>query len=215
MPTHSPFCFSTATFGLSCSSEKRSVFPSIRKFIIMHASSTAVFFPIPPQPTSDVPDCVCVHCFPLSSEVTCDTSYGCLDVSDDESCNSPKLNDIDGVDANRWGWYIEPTFDSTDVNGQVFTFDMYAGAGQNDLANGALAGHVEVTVNDNGSSGYTLHPDYGYCFNDVHVHVGNDLPTHKKKGVTVAPGKYTQTTLETGPFYVIVHVGETCTPCWP
>ncbi|CAN0469127.1 unnamed protein product [Ectocarpus sp. 12 AP-2014] len=93
---------------------------------------------------------------------------------------------------------------------------MYAGAGQNVLANGDLAGHVEVVVNGDGSSNYTLLPLDGYCFDDVHVHVGNELPTQKKKGVTtttVAPGKYTQTTLEEGLFYVIVHVGETCTPC--
>ncbi|CAN0478837.1 unnamed protein product, partial [Ectocarpus sp. 12 AP-2014] len=93
---------------------------------------------------------------------------------------------------NRWGWYIDRTFDATD---QVFTFDMYAGAGQNVLANGDLAGHVEVVVNGDGSSNYTLLPLDGYCFDDVHVHVGNELPTQKKKGVTtttVAPGKYTQ-----------------------
>lgn len=132
----------------------------------------------------------------------------------DASCASLKLNDIDGVNANRWGWYIHPTFDSTD---QVFTFDMYAGAGQNVLANGDLAGHVEVVVNgDDGSSDYTLLPLDGYCFDDVHVHVGNKLPTRKNRGVTtttVAPGKYTQTPLEEGLFYIIVHVGETCTPC--
>ncbi|CAN0094450.1 unnamed protein product, partial [Ectocarpus sp. 12 AP-2014] len=93
---------------------------------------------------------------------------------------------------NRWGWYIDPTFDATD---QVFTFDMYAGAGQNVLANGDFAGHVEVVVNGDGSSDYTLLPLDGYCFDDVHVHVGNELPTQKIKGVTtttVAPGKYTQ-----------------------
>ncbi|CAM9886652.1 unnamed protein product, partial [Ectocarpus sp. 12 AP-2014] len=116
-------------------------------------------------------DCVDDDCCILEEvPQICDTSYGCLDVQD-ASCASPKLNDIDGVDANRWGWYIDPTFDATD---QVFTFDMYAGAGQNVLANGDFAGHVEVVVNGDGSSDYTLLPLDGYCFDDVHVHVGNE-----------------------------------------
>lgn len=144
--------------------------------------------------------------------MTCDTSYGCEEVQGD-SCLSPQLNGIEGVSANRWGWYLEPTFDSTD---QSFTFDMYAGAGQNDLSSGAYAGNVVVTVNHDGSSDYTVHPADGYCFDDVHLHVGNELPTQTKKGVatpTVAPGQYTQSPLHDGTFYIIVHVGETCTPC--
>ncbi|CAN0272164.1 unnamed protein product, partial [Scytosiphon promiscuus] len=122
---------------------------------------------------------------------TCDTSFGCEEVSGD-SCSSPQLNDNDGVNANRWGWYLEPAFDGT---AQEFTFDMYAGAGQNVLANGVDAGNVIVTVNADGSSSYDVHPADGYCFDDIHVHVGNDLPTLTKKGVTttsVAPGQYTQ-----------------------
>ncbi|CAB1103913.1 unnamed protein product [Ectocarpus sp. CCAP 1310/34] len=129
------------------------------------------------------------------------------------SCLSPPLNGIEGVTANRWGWYLESTFDSTD---QSFTFDMYAGAGQNDLSSGALAGNVVVNVIQDGSSDYTVHPADGYCFDDVHVHVGNELPTKTKKSVTtptVAPGQYSQSTLGVGDFYIIVHVGETCTPC--
>ncbi|CAN0421249.1 unnamed protein product [Pylaiella littoralis] len=143
----------------------------------------------------------------------CDTSFGCTEV-DGDSCASPKLNEVPGVKANRWGWYTEEIFSSTD---QQFTFDMYAGAGQNVLANGAYAGNVIVTVNEHGVSSYEVYPADGYCFDDIHVHVGNELPTTTKKKattITVAPGQYTQAeSLHDGTFYIIVHVGETCTPC--
>lgn len=166
----------------------------------------------PPRPSPAGVVRARVHRFPRSSE-TCDTSFGCEEVQG-SSCLSPQLNDIEGVAANRWGWYIEPNFDPT--ADQLFTFHMYAGAGQNDLTSGAYAGTVDVTVNSDGSSDYVSYPEDGYCFGDVHLHVGNELPTQTKKGVatvTVAPGQYTQSTLHEGPFYIIVHVGETCTPC--
>ncbi|CAN0043118.1 unnamed protein product, partial [Laminaria digitata] len=136
--------------------------------------------------------------------VTCDTAFGCEEVQG-ESCSSLTLNEIEGVAANRWGWYIETPFDATE---QEFIFDMYAGAGQNVLANGAYAGKVVVTVNSDGSSDYVANPEDGYCFDDVHLHVGNELPTQTKKGVstvTVAPGQYTQTTVHEGDLYIIVH----------
>ena len=157
-------------------------------------------------------DCALTCCEP------CDTAYGCAVVNgegEDVSCASPPLNLIDGVAASRWGWYIKETF----VEGveQVLTFDMYAGAGGNDLTKGEYAGTIVVTVNSNGSVGEPVaSPEGDYCFDDIHVHVGNNLPTQKKGKTTtisVAPGQYTLSDIEEGTFYVIVHVGFACSPC--
>lgn len=128
-----------------------------------------------------------------------------------KSCASPKLNGIKGVKAKRWGWYVESTF-PVNQQGEAFTFDMYAGAGKNVLANGAFAGTVVVTVTHDGYSDYEVHPADGFCFDDIHLHVSNELPTQKKKRghdsrkkkrgttTTVAPGRYSQTKLTTGPY---------------
>ena len=151
-------------------------------------------------------------------EGTCETAYGCAVVDgegENESCASPRLNEIDDVAASRWGWYIEETF----VHGveQTFTFDMYAGAGGNDLAKGEYAGTVVVTVNSDGSPGdIVASPEGDFCFDDMHVHVGNDLPTQtmgQTTSITVAPGQYTLSDIEAGTFYVIAHVGSACSPC--
>jgi hypothetical protein len=48
-----------------------------------------------------------------------------------DSCN-PKLNtlnSLDGIKANKWGWYI----DVRGLNGNTAEYDIYAGAGQNNL----------------------------------------------------------------------------------
>jgi len=157
-------------------------------------------------------DCALTCCVP------CDTAYGCAVVNgegEDASCASPPLNLIDGVAASRWGWYIEETFvEGTELE---FTFDMYAGAGGNDLTKGEYAGTIVVAVNSDGSpGGYEPSAEGDYCFDDIHVHVGNNLPTKKqgkKTSISVAPGQYTQTNIEAGTFYVIVHVGSACSPC--
>ncbi|CAN0433772.1 unnamed protein product [Pylaiella littoralis] len=156
-------------------------------------------------------DCALTCCEP------CDTAYGCASVigqGEDASCDSPPLNLIDGIAASRWGWYIEPVFDSTQ---QVFTFDMYAGAGGNNLAQGEYAGSIVVTVNSDGSSeDPEAFPEGDYCFDDIHVHVGQFLPTQgkgKKASISVAPGQYTRTDVAAGSYYVIVHVGFACSPC--
>jgi hypothetical protein len=48
-----------------------------------------------------------------------------------------KLNELRGIASNKWGWYMPA---------ETGTFDIYAGAGQNDLTKGTLVGTVKVSI---------------------------------------------------------------------
>jgi hypothetical protein len=78
---------------------------------------------------------------------------------------------------NRWGWAINLTATGTT------TYDIWAGAGLNNTANGTKVG--TLTVNWDGSNvtvTYTMFS--GYYLEEVHLYAGDGSPT------TIAPGQY-------------------------
>jgi hypothetical protein len=78
---------------------------------------------------------------------------------------------------NRWGWAIRLASTGTS------TYDIYAGAGLNNTANGQLVG--SVTINWNGTTAvvtYNLVP--GARMTEAHLYAGRTAPT------TIAPGQY-------------------------
>ncbi|MEM2004642.1 MAG: SdrD B-like domain-containing protein [Zestosphaera sp.] len=126
---------------------------------------------------------------------------------------------------SNWGWTNGP------IDYGTYTWDIYAGAGRNDLTKGTKVGSVSIVYDSatgtltwkvNLVSPYILENDEHK--EEVHVYVGsNPLPTYKKGRTTVqtvAPGQYPYTGSEgsvsglSGQVYVIVHavVGIPCEP---
>lgn len=78
---------------------------------------------------------------------------------------------------NRWGWAINLTSTGTT------TYDIWAGAGLNNTANGTLVG--TLTVDWNGTQATVKYDLYdGYLLKEVHIYAEDARPT------TVAPGQY-------------------------
>lgn len=91
--------------------------------------------------------------------------------------------DIDGLNANRWGWTIGPLAEGD------YTFDIYAGAAQCDLDKGTLVGQLLVSYSG-GTATVTYVMDSCRVLKQTHLYVGSDpLPTHNGEP-TVAPGQY-------------------------
>lgn len=94
--------------------------------------------------------------------------------------------DIDGLNADRWGWTIGPLAEGD------YIFDIYAGAGQCDIENGALVGELLVSYSS-GTATITYVMDSCRILTETHLYIGSDpLPTKDDKP-TVAPGQYGNT----------------------
>lgn len=133
-------------------------------------------------------------------ETTCDTAY----MFGNNTFNGLGLSE-------KWGWV---TSYNNVVNGS-YTYNLYAGAGQNDITKGYLAG--TVTVNIQGSNvSVTINATHaGTVFTETHVYLSDTAPT------TAAPGQFgnqhalNNTTSDTynltysgdGSFWLIVHAG--------
>lgn len=123
---------------------------------------------------------------------------------------------------SNWGWTNGPIGEGT------YVWDIYAGAGQNDLSKGLKVGNVTVTYYSNGTLTWEIKMDEGYIlenetgYEEVHVYIGSEaLPTFKYKRTTVqtvAPGQYPyigstgSVNNLSGDVYVIVHaiIGIPC-----
>lgn len=118
---------------------------------------------------------------------TCETAfaYG----SQYASCfsNFPEFLD----NPNRWGWT------NGALSNGIYTFDVYAAAGQCDLSKGTKVG--TLTVNYQGStvtltlniSGTNPVTGLAYSLEEIHFYAGNELfPRTQQGNFTVAPGKY-------------------------
>jgi hypothetical protein len=87
--------------------------------------------------------------------------------------NLPSLN----LTRNRWGWAINLLIPGT------YTYDIWAGAGLNNTANGTLVGTLKVKWDGlQAVVTYTMNP--GYLLKEVHLYAEDARPT------TVAPGQY-------------------------
>lgn len=88
------------------------------------------------------------------------------------------------MDTPRWGWSNGP------LGPGSYTFDLYAGAGQNDLSKGTLVGKVAVTYDGSVATVvYTV--SSGYTMDETHLYAGSaSLPQNSDVELTVAPGQY-------------------------
>ena len=107
---------------------------------------------------------------PICTTVTTndETAYGYL------SSTSIRLNSLDGVVAERWGWTNGP------LTGDAYTFDLYAGAGQNDLTKGTRVG--TVTANRNASTWTITFTTTNGTLGATHVYLGADFTAWKTQG---------------------------------
>jgi hypothetical protein len=106
--------------------------------------------------------------------------------------NCPRLNTAPDVDATRWGWYSKTG---------ATCFDMYAGAGLNNMGNGCYVGTVTLGshCSAEGDGQSLTYQGYKLCFKspgdlfnatEYHVHIGTGLPKKRDGTITVAPGSY-------------------------
>lgn len=126
---------------------------------------------------------------PTPPEIKCETSYA---YDEDGTC-------FNELGFGNWGWSIPLSEQG------IYTFPVYAGAGQCDLTKGTYVG--DVTVN---YSGGTVQFSYsflsGFSTEETHFYAGYDpVPRDKKGKPTVAPGKYRIGTGLSGPIYIIAH----------
>ncbi|MEN9791508.1 MAG: hypothetical protein RLZZ63_1166, partial [Gemmatimonadota bacterium] len=103
--------------------------------------------------------------------------------------------------ATRWGWTIN--FGTPGAK----TYDVYVGAGQNDLSKGTLVGTVTITYTGSAVNAvYNLLP--GYSVLEQHLYAGSlmapQVVNGKKTSYTVAPGRYT-VNVSGGSIWVIAH----------
>lgn len=84
----------------------------------------------------------------------------------------------------RWGWSNGPL-----LTGE-YLFDLWAGAGQNDLTKGAWAGHVAVRYSDDGQMQVAYLGGAGWKLRETQLYVGVEPLPVDRSGYTVAPGQY-------------------------
>ncbi|MGE0882751.1 MAG: hypothetical protein AB7P14_04355 [Blastocatellales bacterium] len=108
----------------------------------------------------------------------CQTAYakGGYVWTTDRKSNPERLPSLN-LTKNRWGWAINLTATGTT------TYDIWAGAGLNNTANGVKVG--TLTVNWDGTNvTVTYNLDAGYYLEEVHLYAEDGSPT------TIAPGQY-------------------------
>ncbi|MCA9705125.1 MAG: hypothetical protein KDK70_04645 [Myxococcales bacterium] len=116
---------------------------------------------------------------------TCETAFA-LAGNGDETCFIGADFDGDGNDDgfNRWGWSnaVSP--------GTHMQWPVYAAAGQCNLGNGELVGHL--TVDYDGSSATVTFDRIGdFALDEEHLYIGSEpLPRDATGDYTVAPGQY-------------------------
>jgi hypothetical protein len=103
--------------------------------------------------------------------------------------------------ASRWGWTIN--FGGSGAK----TYDVYVGAGRNDLSKGTPVGTVTITYTGSAVNAvYNLLP--GYSVLEQHLYAGSLMAPQvingKRTSYTVAPGRYT-VNVAGGNIWVIAH----------
>lgn len=83
-----------------------------------------------------------------------------------------ELNSMPGVQGNRWGWAISGIERGT----ENATATVWAGAGQNILANGHEAGSISYTFDENGWLNVDAYANPGYTFATIHLFAGEGYP---------------------------------------
>jgi hypothetical protein len=123
-----------------------------------------------------------------------ETAYAIYNVVDGVD-GGGALNSIPG-NSEKWGWYINaPTLEEGTVS-----YNIYAGAAQNDITKGTLVGQVDVGI-ENGYFVTTFHLIGIYILGDVHFGSYVEL-TDIPQGV----GNYTQTVEAAYAKYIVIHM---------
>jgi hypothetical protein len=94
----------------------------------------------------------------------------------------------DYADGSNWGWTNGPLPEGS------YVWDLYAGAGQNDITKGTVVGNVSVSYGG-GCVNVTYMVDDGYYLGETHLWVGNDKLPKVSRGrhgeeYTDAPGQF-------------------------
>jgi hypothetical protein len=105
---------------------------------------------------------------------------------------------------HRWGW-------TNGISEGDYTFEVWAGAGQNDFTKGTLVGTVDIAYHS-GVVTATFHLNSGVIFKQdslghdiIHIYADYGMfPLLSNNNPTVAPGQYYIATGLSGPIYVIV-----------
>jgi hypothetical protein len=123
---------------------------------------------------------------PPPSVAQCETAFA-LAGNGDETCFVGADFDGDQVDDgfNRWGWTNGPI-----ALGTTALWPVYAAAGQCNLGNGELVGHLSVSY-AGGSAQVTFDRVGDFALGEEHLYIGSEpLPRDGTGDLTVAPGQY-------------------------
>ncbi len=100
---------------------------------------------------------------------------------------APANTCFNDIGFERWGWTNGP------LGSGSYTMDVYAGAGQCDLAKGTHVGTLSVNYNGTAATA-TFSMFNGFWMEETHLYIGNDRLPKMKQGKnmveTVAPGQY-------------------------
>jgi len=119
-------------------------------------------------------------------KVKCETAFA---YSDEYSTCFLQVEDefeqLEGYNFNNWGWTNGPLSE-----GNYYSFDIFAGAGQCDISKGTKVGVLSVDYSG-GEATITYAMDQGFSLSEVHLYAGNDpLPKNGRDMYTVAPGQF-------------------------
>jgi hypothetical protein len=90
---------------------------------------------------------------------------------------------IPGVNSNNWGWSNGP------IGAGIYSWPIYAAAGQCNIDNGILVGTLEVNYTPpTATIEYVMNS--GYTLNETHLYVGNLILPKKNNKFTTAPGQF-------------------------
>ena len=114
---------------------------------------------------------------PPSGSVNTAFAKGGYIFTSDSKSNPDKLPSLN-LTKNRWGWAINiPATTGTK------TYNLYSGAGLNNIKNGKLVGTVTISY-DGSVATVTYNTIAGYDMTGLHIYAGDFKPT------TIAPGQY-------------------------
>jgi len=93
--------------------------------------------------------------------------------------------EIPGVTSNNWGWSNGPI-----APGTTFSWPIYAGAGQCNIANGTLVGTLNVSYGTDGIAIITYDMGETCHLSETHLYVGNTILYMKNGKKITAPGQF-------------------------
>jgi hypothetical protein len=90
---------------------------------------------------------------------------------------------IPGVNSNNWGWSNGP------IGNGIYSWPIYAGAGQCNLASGTLVGTLDV-VYSGGTATITYNMGESVQLTATHLYVGNEILPKKNNKFITSPGQF-------------------------